>query len=136
MTSLKNQGSKKMKLTPQIQVLSYNNDKTDMRFFIKKNEFLSELNENNVILNKNPNSKKRKADLIEMSPIKDNLNIENLNESLNSSFFIDFPETKKEEMDDLSFLFLLNAIDDNNEKKVNQTTVNSKTCIIMFVIKS
>ena len=44
MTSLKNQGSKKMKLTPQIQVLSYNNDKTDMRFFIKKNEFLSELN--------------------------------------------------------------------------------------------
>ena len=80
--------------------------------------------------------KKRKADLIEMSPIKDNFNIENLNESLNSSFFIEFPETKKEEMDDLSFLFLLNAIDDNNEKKVNQTTVNSKTCIIMFVIKS
>ena len=61
MTSIKNQGSKKMKLTPQIQVLSYNNDKTDMRFFIKKNEFLSELNVSNVILNENPNSKKKKG---------------------------------------------------------------------------
>ena len=30
-------------------------------------------------------------------------------------------------MDDLSFLFLLNALDDNDEKKVNQATVHSKT---------
>ena len=27
-------------------------------------------------------------------------------------------------MDDLSFLFLLNVIDDKNEKKVNQATFN------------
>ena len=53
MTSLNNQGSKKMKLTPQTQVLSYNNDKkinSDMRFFIKKNELIAELNEKKVIL--------------------------------------------------------------------------------------
>ena len=43
------------------------------------------------MLHENPNSKKRIADLIEKSPIKDNVNIENLNQSLNLSVFIKYP---------------------------------------------
>ena len=72
-----------------------------------KEWILSELNEKNVILNENPNSKRRKADLIEKSPINDNFNMESLNENLNSSFFIESSETKKEEFI-ISFSFKCN----------------------------